>query len=137
MGRIQTTLKFLATAGAGLFGDGYLNLGIGLIVPILGYLYFPETEGKVPAIRGDIMKGCLSIGMICGQIGFGIFGDALGRHRIYGKELILTILGTFMVILMPWQSFNAADLVAWVGVFRLVTGLGIGGGEDVSAVCVS
>jgi len=39
--------------------------------------------------------------MILGQLLFGLFGDALGRHKVYGKELILTIFGTLLVIVAP------------------------------------
>ncbi|OAL26213.1 hypothetical protein AYO22_04391 [Fonsecaea multimorphosa] len=120
-------LKFLVVAGVGLFGDGYLNLSIGLAVPMLGYLYFQDEKNKVPTVPADAIKASLSMGMIVGQIGFGIFGDALGRHRIYGKELIVTILGTFLVILMPWKGFSHHDVIAWMSVFRVVTGIGIGG----------
>ena len=122
-------LKFLAVAGVGLFGDGFLNLSIGLgtpasplwiprhfltptAVPMLGYLYFHDEKNKVPTVPGDLIKASLSIGMILGQIGFGVFGDALGRHRIYGKELIITIIGSLMVILMPWKNFSHSDVVA-------------------------
>jgi PHS family inorganic phosphate transporter-like MFS transporter len=112
-------LRCLVTAGVGFFANGYLNLTIGLgmhlycidyraqlltsypAVPILGYLYFQENEGSVPAVDSDIMKGGLSLGMVVGKIIFGVLGDAWGRHTIYGKELLITIFGTLFVILMP------------------------------------
>ncbi|KIW65921.1 hypothetical protein PV04_08135 [Phialophora macrospora] len=119
--------KFLVVAGIGLFGDGYLNLSIGLVVPMLGYLYFEDEKNKIPTLQGDTMKAALSIGMVVGQLGFGILGDALGRHRIYGKELMITVLGTLMCVLMPWGGFGHHDVVAWISVFRVVTGIGIGG----------
>ena len=59
---------------------------------------------------------------------FGLFGDALGRHRVYGKELMLTLFGTMMVILMPWGDISHQSVVAWMAVFRVVTGCGTGGG---------
>ncbi|KIX03320.1 uncharacterized protein Z518_06872 [Rhinocladiella mackenziei CBS 650.93] len=120
-------LKFLVVAGVGLFGDGFLNISIGLVVPMLGHLYFQDEKNKIPTIKGDLIKASLSLGMILGQISFGVFGDALGRHRIYGKELMITIFGTLMVILMPWKGFGHGDVVAWMSVFRVVTGFGIGG----------
>ena len=96
---------------------------------MLGYLYFQDEKNKVPTVSGDLIKASLSIGMILGQISFGVFGDALGSHRIYGKELMITIFGTLMVILMPWKNFSHGDVVAWMAVFRVVTGFGIGGGK--------
>ncbi|KEF51352.1 uncharacterized protein A1O9_12702 [Exophiala aquamarina CBS 119918] len=120
-------LKFLIVAGVGLFGDGYLNISIGLVVPIIGYLYFDDEKNKIPTISGDLIKSGLAIGMVCGQVGFGVFGDALGRHRIYGKELMFTIFGTLMVILMPWGHISHESVLAWMTVFRIVTGFGTGG----------
>lgn len=66
--------------------------------------------------------------MIVGQLGFGLFGDALGRHKVYGKELMLTIFGTLMLIVAP-TGLSHSGVVAWLAVFRIVTGFGIGGGE--------
>lgn len=95
---------------------------------MLGYLYYQDEKNTIPTFQGDLIKAALAIGMVCGQIGFGVFGDAIGRHRIYGKELIITIFGTFMVIMMPWGHFRHSDVLAWMTVFRIVTGFGIGGG---------
>ena len=66
--------------------------------------------------------------MIVGQLGFGLFGDALGRHSIYGKELIVTIFGTLLVIAAPLH-FGHSEIVAWLTVSRIITGIGIGGGK--------
>lgn len=110
--------------------DGYKGnrvLTIYLVVPILGYLYFPG--GAVSTIDGDVIKGALSLGMIVGQIAFGTLADTWGRHVIYGKELMLTLFGTFLVILLPWKNFSASAVTTWVSVFRVVTGIGIGAGR--------
>lgn len=96
---------------------------------MIGYLYFDDEKNKIPTISGDLIKSGLAIGMVCGQVGFGVFGDALGRHRIYGKELMLTIFGTLMVILMPWGHISHESVLAWMTVFRIVTGFGTGGGK--------
>ena len=97
-----------------------------LVVPVLGYLYFPE--GKVPTVDSDVIKGSLNLGMVVGQVVFGVLGDACGRQAIYGKELILTLFGTLMIILLPWRQFSPQAVTTWVSVFRVVTGLGIGAG---------
>ena len=95
---------------------------------MIGYLYFPH--GAVSTIQGSEIKAALSIGMIAGQLGFGLFGDALGRHKVYGKELLCTISGTLMVVLLPWKGLSHDGIVAWLSVFRVVTGFGVGGGEQ-------
>lgn len=128
MGKLTSNLKFLSVAGVGLFGDGFLNISIGLVVPVIGLLYYQDDGGKIPTVRSDTIKGGLSLGMIIGQLLFGVFGDALGRHKIYGKELIITIFGTLMLIVPP--SYLGQDgILAWLTIFRIITGLGIGGGE--------
>jgi len=76
MGKIWDNIKFLCVAGVGLFGDGYLNTTIGLVVPMIGYLYYEHEKNTVPTLKGSIIKAGLSMGMICGQLTFGIFGDA-------------------------------------------------------------
>jgi PHS family inorganic phosphate transporter-like MFS transporter len=99
------------------------------VVPILGYLYFQDDKSAVPAANSDIMKGSLSLGMIVGQIGFGLLSDTLGRKAVYGKELIITLFGTLMVILLPWKGLSQQAITAWVSVFRVVSGIGIGAGK--------
>ena len=76
MGKILDNVKFLLIAGSGLFGDGYLNITIGLVVPMIGYLYYEDKKKTVPTLPADIIKAGLSIGMIVGQLTFGLFGDA-------------------------------------------------------------
>ena len=74
--------------------------------------------------------------MIVGQLGFGLFGDALGRRRVYGKELIFTILGTLMVVLLPWKGLSQIGVVAWISIFRCLTGVGVGGGAQLLCLYV-
>jgi PHS family inorganic phosphate transporter-like MFS transporter len=95
---------------------------------MIGYIYFKADKGSVPALPGDEIKGSFSIGMIFGQLIFGTFGDALGRHRVYGKECLFTIFGTLLVVLLPWHGLSEKGVVAWLSVFRAVSGMGTGGG---------
>ncbi|KAL3706315.1 phosphate ion transport [Talaromyces marneffei ATCC 18224] len=71
--------------------------------------------------------------MIVGQIAFGALADTWGRHTIYGKELMLTLFGTLMVILLPWKNFSASAVTTWVSVFRVITGIGIGADYPLSS----
>jgi PHS family inorganic phosphate transporter-like MFS transporter len=88
---------------------------------MIGYLYW--NGGSIPTLPQDTIKAGLSIGMIVGQITFGIFGDALGRHKVYGKELAFTLFGTLMIVLMPWNGLSQNGIVAWLTVRDLgVTG---------------
>lgn len=66
--------------------------------------------------------------MIVGQVGLGLLGDAWGRRAIYGKELIVTLFGTLMVILLPWKTLSPQSITIWISVARVITGIGIGAG---------
>lgn len=61
MGNLWNNIKFLAIAGVGLFGDGYLNITIGLVVPMIGYLYFATEDDAVPTVPSDVIRGGLSV----------------------------------------------------------------------------
>ncbi len=98
------------------------------MVPVLGYLYFQENDSEVPSVNSDIMKGGLSLGMIVGQVFFGLLSDTWGRQAVYGRELMVTLLGTLLVILLPWNGFSIQDITAWISIFRVLTGVGIGAG---------
>lgn len=78
------------------------------------------------------MKGSLSLGMIVGQIGFGLLSDTWGRKAVYGKELMITLFGTLMVVLLPWRGLSHQAITAWVSIFRVVAGVGIGAGMSPS-----
>lgn len=103
---------------------------------MLGILYYADEKNAFPTVPGDVIKGTLSIGMIMGQLTFGIMGDAIGRRVIYGKELMITMFGTLMVIVMP-TYLPHTGITAWLAMFRLLTGIGIGAGksETVSLHC--
>lgn len=95
---------------------------------MLGFIYWKDHKNVAGIIQGDEIKAGLSLGMIAGQICFGLLGDALGRHRIYGLELIVTMFGTLMTILLPWSGLSQRGIVAWTACWRVVTGFGIGAG---------
>ena len=95
---------------------------------MIGYLYFQDTGNTPSAVQSDEIKGSFSIGMIIGQLLFGSLGDAIGRHRVYGKECLFAIFGTLMVVLLPWKGLSQQGVVAWLAVFRVISGMGTGGG---------
>lgn len=109
-----------------------MNMNEGLsartVVPMIGYLYFQDKKNTPSPVQSDEIKGSFSIGMIAGQLLFGTLGDALGRHRVYGKECLFAIFGTLLVILLPWKGISQTGVVAWLSVFRCMTGMGTGGG---------
>lgn len=67
-----------------------------------------------------------SVGIFLGQILFGFMGGTIGQKKAYGKELMFTMFGLLMTIGAP-PSVGVSGVMAWISVFRVVTGLGIGG----------
>lgn len=63
MGNLWNNVKFFAIAGVGLFGDGYLNITIGLVVPMIAYLYFSDNDNEIPTVSSDVVKGGLSVSL--------------------------------------------------------------------------
>jgi PHS family inorganic phosphate transporter-like MFS transporter len=60
------------------------------------------------------LRHFIGIGMIFGQISFGLLGDTLGRHSVYGRELIVTTIGTLFCILLPWKGISHTGVIAWM-----------------------
>lgn len=91
---------------------------------------------NLPGIIDTSVKASGIIGVIFGQIVFGILGDRLGRTRMYGLVLAIMIVGTF-------TSSFAASTVSGLNVFgvliiwRIVLGIGIGGDFPLSAIITS
>ncbi|KAK7214618.1 hypothetical protein V2G26_002621 [Clonostachys chloroleuca] len=125
--------KFYTVVGVGFFADGWANNDIGLLTPLIGYVYFKENGDAIPTSQAGAIKGGVKIGMLLGQIIFGFLGDTLGRHKIYGRELFFAIFGLLMCTFTPWKGLNGDGLVAWLTVGRLITGLGLGGDYPMSA----
>jgi MFS family permease len=78
-----------------------------------------------------------NIGNIIGQLSFGFLGDAFGRKFVYGKELIICIIGTILVISLPNSIPTPTLKMVWIFCFRLLMGIGIGGDYPMSASIVS
>jgi PHS family inorganic phosphate transporter-like MFS transporter len=87
-------------------------------------------------VDSDIMKRGLNLGMVLSQILFGVLGDTWGWHAIYGKEPLITIFGTILVILMPWKNMSCEGDTTWIAVWRPVTGVGIAAGLYFLLVCI-
>ena len=130
------TIRFLATAGTGFFTDAYDVFIINLVVPMLGYVYFKESGGLIPAGTEGALKGMASFGTLVGQLVFGYLGDAVGRQRIYGLELFIIILGTICCA-MSGSNAKGASVIQYLTFWRFVLGIGIGGDYPMSATVTS
>lgn len=68
------------------------------------------------------MNAGAQIGNIFGQLLFGFFGDALGRKFVYGKELIICIIGMVLVISLPNSIPTPTLKMIWIFCWRLLMG---------------
>jgi PHS family inorganic phosphate transporter-like MFS transporter len=103
--------KLYVICGIGFMLDAYDLFIVNLASPIWAYEFFTPhaqlgttTKTSPPTIpflvRGSV-NAAANIGNVVGQISFGFLGDAFGRRFVYGKELIIAIIGIIMIISLP------------------------------------
>lgn len=122
---LTETLRLTLTAGTGLLADGYDLTVINLVIAMLGNLY-PRELGAVQ--QGLIVSATL-VGVIVGQVTFGILADVMGRRAASLASATLTLAGAGMSACISGTVGLAFELAAC----RFILGLGIGGEYPVSA----
>ncbi|KAI8915571.1 major facilitator superfamily domain-containing protein, partial [Gorgonomyces haynaldii] len=125
-------IRAILVAGTGFLTDSYDNFVIGLMVSMIGFVYFDQTTGKMPDGYSSTIKAASSWGNLVGQFAFGMMGDVFGRKKMYGVELIILIVGALGCALVP-GSWIVVLMVFW----RFVLGVGVGGDYPVSGVIAS
>ena len=84
------------------------------------------------------MNAAANIGNIIGQLSFGFLGDTFGRKFVYGKEMIIMIVGVILVISLPNHLKGPTRNKFWyLFGMRLLMGIGIGGDYPMSAAIVA
>jgi len=87
---------------------------INLVIPMLEIVYW---QGAMPAkVQIGITIATLS-GSMFGQLFFGIAADWLGRRRMYGWELIVTIVATIGV---ASASSGISGIVPPIGTYKVI-----------------
>ncbi|GAN02238.1 MFS transporter, PHS family, inorganic phosphate transporter [Mucor ambiguus] len=128
-------VRTILTSGAGFFTDSYDVFIINLVTPMLGYVYYASNNNKLPADIEGIVKGMASVGTLIGQLFFGFLGDILGR-KIYGFELLIIIVGTINCATAS-SAVRGVSAIGFLGFWRLILGIGIGGDYPMSATITS
>ncbi|KAL2313827.1 putative metabolite transporter C2H8.02 [Schizosaccharomyces pombe] len=131
--------KLLAIAGTGFLLDSYDLFIINLVSPILAYLYWGGLTGHQDypsGIRG-VVNAATNIGNIMGQLLFGFLGDFFGRKFVYGKEMMVVIIATILIICLPDRIPTPTAKMMWLFAFRVMLGIGIGGDYPMSASITS
>ncbi|TFK48881.1 MFS general substrate transporter [Heliocybe sulcata] len=124
-------VKLLGITGVGFFLDAYDLFIINPVATMLQYRLFGGDS--LPSGLEGFIKAGANIGSVIGQFGFGYAADYFGRKAIYGKELMLIIFATILSISDPTGSLSPNGALIWLGVFRIILGIGIGGDYPMSA----
>ncbi|KAJ3531502.1 hypothetical protein NMY22_g8131 [Coprinellus aureogranulatus] len=67
----------------------------------------------------------------------GYLADALGRQKVYGKELMLIIFATIMTLTTPTGQLSPDHALIYLAMWRIVLGVGVGGDYPMSASVTS
>lgn len=139
----RNDFKLFAICGVGFMLDAYDLFIINLVTPIWTYEYWGGLSpshhvGTYPLLlRGAVNAGA-NIGNVIGQIAFGFFGDVFGRKFVYGKELIIAMVGIILLISLPNHMPGPTRNKFWyLFGFRILMGIGIGGDYPMSAAIVA
>ncbi|KAH9474334.1 putative metabolite transporter C2H8.02 [Psilocybe cubensis] len=128
-------IKLLGITGVGFFLDAY---DLFIINPVATMLQYRLYEGNhLPTNLEGFMKAGANIGSVVGQFAFGYAADSLGRKAVYGKELMLIILATILTLTTPTGTLSPDSCLIYLGVFRILLGIGVGGDYPMSASVTS
>ncbi|KAI8967285.1 major facilitator superfamily domain-containing protein [Mycotypha africana] len=128
-------VRTILTSGAGFFTDSYDVFIINLVMPMIGFVYYPNNNNKIPSDIEGIVKGMASVGTLLGQLFFGFMGDIFGR-KIYGFELLIIIIGTINCATAA-SAIKGVSMLGFLGFWRFILGIGIGGDYPMSATITS
>ncbi|MCJ1477786.1 hypothetical protein MMC13_006459 [Lambiella insularis] len=120
-----------AVAASGFFTDSYNLFATNVILPSLGFVYWPESS----SLWRETLINCVTLaGAAVGQLVFGYLADRYGRTRLYGIELVIVIFSTIGVASSATGYNGSMSLLVWFTAWRFVMGLGIGAEYPLSAV---
>ncbi|KAF8968784.1 phosphate transporter [Flammula alnicola] len=132
----MTELKLIGIAGVGFFWMVTYDLFI--INPVTTMLqYRLYGGGQLPTNLEGFVKAGANIGSVIGQFLFGYLADSLGRKAVYGKELMLIIVATILSMSTPTGSLSPNSCLIYLGMFRILLGVGVGGDYPMSASVAS
>lgn len=142
--------KLYMICGVGFMLDSYDLFIVNLASPIWAYEFFSKGNlntttivppPTIPFLLRGATNAAANIGNVIGQLSFGFLGDAFGRKFVYGKELIVAIIGIILIISLPVNGTagltTGVSKMWWLFGFRMLLGIGIGGDYPMSAAIVA
>lgn len=98
---------------------------------MLGTVYW---DGDLPLRYQFAINVSTLLGSMIGQIVFGILADIYGRRKMYGLELIVTIVASLGFAASSTGVNNSMSIIAWLIFYRLLMGASIGADYPLSGV---
>lgn len=96
---------------------------INMVIPMLGTVYW---EGTLPIRYQLAMNVSTLLGSMLGQVVFGILADIYGRRKVYGLELIVTVVASLGFAASSPGVNNSMSMIAWLIFWRMLMGVSIG-----------
>ncbi|KAJ9269152.1 hypothetical protein DTO212C5_4835 [Paecilomyces variotii] len=118
-------------AASGFLTDSYALFSTNVILPLLGFLYWPTRTDRMPELWINVST---LAGSAVGQLLFGWLTDRLGRRKLYGLELVLVIFATLGIAQASGGEHHSMSILSWIVFYRFFLGLGIGAEYPLSAV---
>ncbi|ESQ27484.1 hypothetical protein EUTSA_v10018375mg [Eutrema salsugineum] len=126
--------KAIIVAGMGLFTDAYDLFCIAPVMKMISQIYYHKDSIGTAVLSTSYAIALL--GTALGQLLFGYLGDRVGRRRVYGLCLLIMVLSSFGCGFSVCTTRRSC-VMASLGFFRFVLGLGIGGDYPLSATIMS
>ncbi|XP_030527307.2 probable inorganic phosphate transporter 1-8 [Rhodamnia argentea] len=127
--------KAITIAGLGLFADACYLFCIPPIMKLIGHIYYKSHNNRIqPAVESSMLAATL-LGTAIGQLIFGRLGDRVGRRGVYGVALIFMMVGSIACGFS--LGTTPGCVLASLGFFRFLVGVGIGGDYPLSATIMS
>lgn len=124
-------------SSTGFFMDAYDIFVINLALPMLNYVYYNPPNSTMPSDIQGVVKGMTNVGNLFGQVLFGILADTKGRTSVYGIELLIIIVATIGCALVGSAKTRPTSVLGFLGFWRFILGIGIGGDYPISATVSS
>jgi MFS transporter, MHS family, proline/betaine transporter len=123
----NVSLRALAAASIGNFGEVY-DFGLfGFSVPVLSTHFFPSNDPFIAVLNTFAIFAVAFFARPFGGILFGVMADKYGRVKVLGTTVVLMAAGTGLIGVLP--TYAAVGLAAPIALVlcRIVQGVSIGG----------